>query len=204
MYRDRMLSYYPNSIKSILEFNAIIDAEFPEIEGLSTDKELVISDAYFTTMSEQRVIKWEKLFGIQPFPNATIEDRRNNVIARILGQGKLNTSLINAIVKTSTGQGCNCRIEGSTLYVELLPFDESKGSLTEVINNITNELELKIPAHLGLDVKVSYIRWSDVYQNNNSWTTVRATHGTWEDVLFGRTKKANMLDISKLDEFYLG
>lgn len=204
MYRKRMLGYYPNVIKSISEFNAIIDTESTEIEGLNAQKEQLILDAYLPTMSERRVIQWENNLGIQPFYGATLEDRKNNIIARIRGQGKLNTKLINTIVKTFTGNGCKCRIENNTLYVELLPFDDSEVSIDDLFTNISNELILKIPAHLGLNIDLAYLRWGEVLANNNSWVTVRATHGTWEDVKFGNTRKANMLDTSKLDEFYLG
>lgn len=204
MHRERMLGYYPSVIKSIVEFNSIIDAESPELESLDAQKEQVISDAYLPTMSERRVIQWEKNFGIQALGNAPIEARRSNIMARIRGQGKLNTSLINAIVETFTGNGCECRIEDGTLYVELLPFEESEVSIEDAITYVANELALKIPAHLGLNVDLAYMHWDEVNENNNSWATVRATHGTWEDVMFGRTNKANMLDTSKLDEFYLG
>lgn len=204
MYRERMNSYYPKVIQDIPEFQAIIDAESPEVESLKTHNEQIISDAYLPTMSERRVIQWEKILGIQQLENATIEDRRNNIIARIRGQGKLNTSLINTIVKTFTGQGCECRIEDGTLYVELLMFDESKISLKSAVDAITRELYFKLPAHLSLNVDRSYVYWEDVNKNNNSWTTVRATHSTWENVLLCKTNKANMLDTSKLDEFYLG
>lgn len=204
MYRERMNSYYPQVIQDISEIRAIIDAEYPEFEELEECNERVISDAYLLTMTEDRVTEWEKNLGIRPFTGATVEDRRNNVVARIRGQGKLNTSLINAIVNALTGNGCKCRLEDSTIYVELLPFDEDKISVEDVIASVKKELELKIPAHLGLSVDLAYLRWDEVLANNNSWVTVRATHGTWEDVKFGNTRKANMLDTSKLDEFYLG
>ncbi len=204
MYRERMNSYYPQVIQNISEFQAIIDGEYSEFEELEKGNERVISDAYLLTMTEDRIIEWEKNLGIRPLESATIEDRRNNVIARIRGQGKLNTSVINTIVKTLTGEGCKCWIEDSTIYVELLPFDESKISLEDSITNITKELSLKIPAHLNLNVDLAYVHWSEINENNNSWTAVKATHGTWENVMFGKTTKANMLDTSKLDEFYLG
>ena len=204
MYRKRMLGYYPNVIKSISEFNAIIDTESTEIESLNAQKKQLILDAYLPTMSERRVIQWENNLGVQPFYGSTLEDRKNNIIARIRGQGKLNTNLINTIVKTFTGSGCKCYIENNTLYVYLLPFDDSAVSVEDLFTNISNELALKIPAHLGLNVNLAYLHWAEVMNNNNTWVTVRATHGTWEDVKFGNSHKANMLDTSKLDEFYLG
>ena len=204
MYRERMLEYYPKAIKSILEFNAIIDTESADVEDLYTNREQILSDAYLPTMSERRILQWEKYFGIQPLELATLEDRRNNIIARIRGQGKLNTNLINTIVKTFTGEGCKCWIEDNTLFLELLPFDENSISTTDAISNITNELLLKIPAHLGLNVDLAYVHWDEVKANNDTWTVVNTTHGTWDDVKFGRVGKANRLDSSKLDEFYLG
>lgn len=204
MYRERMNSYYPQVIRSISEFQAIIDGEYPEFEALENGNARIISDAYLLTMTEDRITEWEKNLGIQRTENATLEDRRNNILARIRGQGKLNTNLINAIVNAFTGNGCKCWIEDGTLHVELLPFEYSLVSIDDAIANISKELTLKIPAHLGLIVNLAYSHWEDIKNNNNNWVTVRATNGTWEDVMFNMTRKANMLDTSKLDEFYLG
>lgn len=204
MHRERMLGYYPSVIQSILEFNAIVDIESAEVESLETNKELVLSDAYLPTMSERRIAQWERKFGIQSASDATIESRRDVIIARICGQGKLNTALINTIVKSFTGEGCNCWIEDSVLYVELHLFDESKISIDSAIANITRELSLKIPAHLGLRVQLLYKSWGDVRYGNRSWDTVNIAHTTWQDVLNGKRIALNQLNYSQLDYFYLG
>lgn len=204
MHRERMLGYYPNAIKSILEFNAIIDTESQEVDSLAINKETVLSDAYLPTMSERRIIQWENELGIKPSDNATLESRRGNVISRINGRGKLNTNLINSIVKSFTGNGCECWIDDSTLYVKLFPFGEYGASVDSVIANIANELSNKIPTHLGLQIRLIYNSWRDVDANNANWKTVNMAHKTWEDVLYNRRVALNKLDYSALDEFYLG
>lgn len=204
MYRERMNSYYPQVIQAILEFQAIIDAEAVEFEKLEEGNNKALSDAYLLTMTEDRVAEWESLLRIVPLEGSSIDDRRETVIARIRGQGKLNTSLINSIVATFTGNGCNCWIKDSTLYVELLPFDEKTYRIDQIINNISNELYRKIPAHLGIKIDIIYRRWENIVEDNANWSIVKLTHNTWEDVLYGRRGKANMLNHSTLNNFYLG
>jgi hypothetical protein len=203
MLYERMKGYLPSAISSITEFHCVLDGESQEFNTLNIAKDRVIADAYLPTMSEQRIAQWEKYLGIRPLESATLDDRRNIIIARIRGQGKLNTHLINTIVKTVTGQGCKCWLENNTLHVSLLLFDDSKISMEDAITNVTNELALKLPAHIGLTVDIAYVRWDEVNAKHGNWTGVRTTYGTWEDVILNKTYKVNMLDTSKLDELQL-
>ena len=65
MYYERMNSYYPEVIRTIAEFQAIIDSEYPEFEGLESGRDEVINDAYLPTMSEARISQWEQLLNIK-------------------------------------------------------------------------------------------------------------------------------------------
>ena len=92
-----MINYYPQVIQKITEFQAIINSEYPEFEELAINQEHVVNNAYLLTMGEDRVIEWEKILGIKPIENSSVSDRRETIIARIRGQGKLNTALIENI-----------------------------------------------------------------------------------------------------------
>ena len=120
LYGRRMINYYPPVINHILEFRAIIESEFPEIENLHTHAHSALKDAYLPTMGEERIQSWEKILGILPIEGSTLDDRRETIIARIRGQGKLNTSLINSIVNAFTGGTANSYIKNSVLYNRLL------------------------------------------------------------------------------------
>lgn len=179
MYRERMNSYYPQVIQAILEFQAIIDAEYPEFEKLEEGNNKALSDAYLLTMTEDRVEEWENLLGIAPIEGSSVEDRRETVTARIRGQGKLNSELINIIVGTFTGGTANSWVKDSILYVEITPPPKNKLYRFE---NVEQELANKIPAHMGLKVSRNYYDWNDIKNNLATWGDVKSTVGTWEDV----------------------
>ena len=179
MYKERMNGYYPLVVQAIEEFQAIINSEYPEIEALHEGNERVLADAYLTTMTEERIEQWEKLLKIQPIENSTIEDRRDTILARIRGQGKLNTALINSIVNTFTGGTAISYIVDSVLYVEITPPPENK---QYQFTNVEQELALKVPSHLGLRVARNYYTWNDIITYAPTWQRVYNSFETWEDV----------------------
>jgi hypothetical protein len=201
MYQERMKGYYPPVIQTISEFQAIIDSEYPEIEELSNGKDRVIADAYWLTMSEDRIKQWEAILGIRIVEGSSLEDRRDTIMARLRGQGKLNTSLINTIVKTFTGGECKAWINGSVLYIRLAPSNSDK---TYLLDNLTQEISIKLPAHLTYDIKESWQYWMEINSSNPNWNDVKRVYSTWENVLFNRPASGNALNTSKLDEFFLG
>ena len=179
MYRERMNAYYPEVIGKITEFKSIIDAEYPEFEDVSALKDSVTDNAYLTTMGESRIEEWEKIFGIRPVDGSTLNDRRETIIARIRGQGKLNTELINIIVNTFTGGTANSWVEDSVLYVEVTPPRDNK---QYIFKNVEQELKKKVPAHLGFQVKRNYFTWSDISQEHATWQEIKDNFDTWYDV----------------------
>lgn len=179
-YNKRMLEYYPMVIQKILEFQAIIDSEAPEIEALAIGVERVTTDAYLTTMTEERIEQWEQLLGIKPRATSTIENRRNTIIARIRGQGKLNTDLINLIVKTFTGGTAKSWVANSTLYVEVTPPPNNKQYQFE---DVEQEIGRKVPAHLGFVIDRNYFTWGQVNDQHINWQQVLDEKETWENVL---------------------
>lgn len=179
MYQERMNNYYPQVIQAIEEFRGIVDSEYPEFEDLAIAKDRVINDAYLLTMSEQRIEQWETILGIQPLDNSSVSDRRETIVARIRGQGKLNTTLINSIVNAFTGGTANSWIEDGVLYVEITPPPSNKQFK---FANVEQELSKKVPAHLGFNVSRNYLEWGDVRQTYATWQDVKNEFSTWNDV----------------------
>ena len=177
--KDRMFGYYPKVIQSILEFKAITEQDGQELNDLRVGLDDVISNAYFSTMLEDRIIQWENVLGIKPLEGTTFDDRRETIIARIRGQGKLNTKLINNIVNVFTGGTANSWVENSTLYVEITPPKDNKQFVFE---NVEQELQHKIPAHLNLEVSRNYYTWGGVKDNFDTWNDVKNEFGTWDSV----------------------
>lgn len=179
MYQTRMNNYYPKVVQAITEFKAIINGEYPEFDLLAESVDGINEDAYLLTMGEKRIEQWEQLLGIRPLEDSSLSDRRETIIARIRGQGKLNTALINAIVNTFTGGTANSWIEDSVLYVEVTPPPNNKAFK---FDNVEQELRLKVPAHLGFNVSRNYYDWAEVKQGNATWGDVKNNFETWNEV----------------------
>lgn len=177
---ERMLNYYPEVIKVIQEFKAITDSEGNEFDELKLNSEDVLNNAYLLTMGEDRIMAWEKLLGIKTLQDSTLEDRRDTIIARIRGQGKLNSEMINLIVNTFTSGTANSWIDDGVLYVEITPPQKNKQYRFE---NVEQELANKVPAHLGIQVARNYFTWGEIKNGYSTWADVKSSFNTWEDVL---------------------
>lgn len=179
MYKERMLNYYPQVIREIFEFRAIIEAESEQMQAQSDGRDAVMNQSYLPTMGEVRIKQWEKALGITPIQDSSLDDRRDTVIARIRGQGKLNEALISSIVNAFTGGKAKSWVEDSTLYVEITPPPDNK---QYQFANVEQELSKKLPAHLGLSVNRSYVDWNKIKTTFTTWQNVKDGFDTWEDV----------------------
>ena len=180
MYQHRMIGYYPEIIAMIKEFQAIITAEAPEFDLHAEGRDHVLADAYISTMQEDRISQWEKALGIIPVADSTVSDRRETVIARIRGQGKLNTAAISSIVNAFTGGTANSWVANSTLYVEITPPPTNK---SYKFANVEQELKKKVPAHIKLNVYRNYFEWGELKSMCDTWQDVKDTFDTWGDVV---------------------
>jgi uncharacterized protein YmfQ (DUF2313 family) len=174
-----MLSYYPDVIKQISEFQALIGAEGVEIDELTNEVTVLVDEAYLTTMGEDRIAEWEKALGIPYSPNDTLDDRREVIVARIRGQGKLNTETISSIVNAFTGATAISYFADSTIYVKIIVPPDNKQYKFE---NVEREIRKKKPAHLDLKVTRNYSTWGDVKDNYASWEEVSQLE-SWEDLM---------------------
>lgn len=179
-YKERMINYYPPVIQDISDFKAIIDSEYPELSNVHDEMGEVLDNSFLFTMTEERISQWEKMLDINVSSDSTLENRRDVIIARLRGQGKLNTELINAIVNTFTGGSAISWVEDSTLHVEITPPPDNKQYRFE---DIERELQNKVPSHLGLEVIRNYYSWGEVTKDVTTWNDVKNNFNNWEDVL---------------------
>ena len=179
---NRMLDYYPYVVKIIQEFKAITCVEGFEIDFLTSDVDIIINEAYLTTMGESRIKQWEQKLGLVSSVEDSIEDRRDKIIAVIRGNGKLNTALINSIVSAFTNGTAESYVEDSTLYVKIQP---PVGNKQYRFTNVEQALKPKVPAHLNLVVTRDYATWGEIKDNFASWETIHNLDA-WSDLLLFR------------------
>lgn len=177
--KTRVYSYYPMAVLEVKDIQCVLDVIIPYFYQCDVGLQEVLKNATLMDMSEERTQEWEKLLGITPIANSTLQDRRETIIARIRGIGKLNTQSINAIVKTFTGGYAESYFKDSTLYVEITPPPNDKSFIFE---NVEQELRRRVPAHINFKVSRNYYTWGEVNTNNENWQAVNDDFATWYDL----------------------
>lgn len=177
----RMFEYWPIVVQIIVDFQGIIASEYPEFEMGWQATNDALNNAFLTTMNEARIKQWEELLHLSYADDDTLEMRRNAIIARIRGQGKLNTETINSIVSAFTDGTARSYIQNSTLYVWILPSDTNKEYKFQAIED---ELMKRKPAHLGLAVMRTFQSWGDIKRERASWSAASDAYETWNDVFY--------------------
>ena len=184
-YNEQMLNYYPEVIKSIREFQKLIEVQSLEIDDMHKELAKILENAYVSTADTDTILKWERALEIVPTPQGDreleswMEDRRSTILARLYNTEKLNSTTISNIVKIFTGGEAITYFKDSTIYVIITPPKNTKSFSFE---NVERELRNKAPAHLLINVSRSYKTWGDVKTTFGTWGDVNDTFEMWEDV----------------------
>ena len=171
--------YLPLILQDIAEYEALSIAETPITEDLEDKVNRIIDDSFLATMSEARLAEWERALGIVN-TNNPLSQRRSVVLSRFRGTGKLNKTLIQAMVNAFTGGTAEVQFDEGVLTVRVAPPTES--FLGFSIEAVTNELEKRKPAHLPLVVELAYITWGQIKDNFSSWNEVSETFESWYEL----------------------
>lgn len=177
----RMYEYYPLVVQIIVDFQIVIASEYPEFEMAWTAKDDVLANAFLLTMGESRIAEWESILSLNHDDGDTLEQRRDAVVARLRGTGKLNTESINRIVNAFTGGTAESYVRNSTLYVWILPPKEVKAYKFQAIED---EISARKPAHLGLHVERKFQTWRDVKSKCPTWEDESDKYNTWNDTFY--------------------
>jgi hypothetical protein len=185
-YNEQMLNYYPEVIKSIREFQYLIETQSLEVEEMHEALTKILENAYVSSADDETIKKWEQYLGITPLPQGEdsmetwLEDRRETILARLYKTPRLNTNSIADIVKIFTGGTAVSYFRNGTIYVLISPPKDNK---QYKFVNVEQELRNKIPAHLMFQVDRQYYTWLQTKTNSSTWGDVKDNFTDWEDVL---------------------
>lgn len=116
------------NVPDIAKIYEINDSQIDELESAVTQLD---SDIFFETMSEERTARWEKMLGIVPLDNHSLEDRRLKIHINVLEKmpysyrvlvAKLNALLGNSYSLTlyNNTLGFSCSILDETLFKNVM------------------------------------------------------------------------------------
>lgn len=186
-YNEQMMNYYPEVIKSIKEFQALVKTQSLQVEELHEGLTKILGNAFINTADESRIVDWEKSLNIIPAPqggydyNTWLDNRRSTILARLYSVEKLNTKSISDIVSIFTGGTADSWLIDNTLYVKVFPPKDNKDFS---LDSVVAELKMKLPAHLNLVAYKTYTTWNTIKSHFPTWGDISDEVDTWNGVKF--------------------
>lgn len=132
---------------------------------------------YAHTATEAGLAEWERLTGRTPAPDATLEERRQAVVAQLCIDGASTVALIESMAKALTGYDVEIT-EAFSEYTFSLRFYGDQAGFIQVDAALLREtVEVIKPAHLQF--KIAPITWGDLETAGLTWAQMEAQFPTW-------------------------
>lgn len=142
----RVSSYLPNLYKNNLEMTNIIKSEDVEFENhIKLDIDNAFDDNFIKIATEKGIQKYEKLLNITIDNTMDLEDRRNQVIIKLLATAPYTYNRLKEILDTYCGKD-NFTIEVNANNLKLVTHFLN---ITQV-QNLINLLYYMLPANIKL------------------------------------------------------
>ena len=177
--KRRMTEYYPQVLKDCRDIQSIILAEYPEFDLVAKAKDQVENEAFLDDMTEGRIAQWEKLLGLSVLPTYTLDERRRIIEGKLRDPGKLNETVIQQIVSTMTNGTAEVSFADGVLTVEITP---SANDGLDLYPNVDQALEVRMPAHIWLNVTRKLATWQTLLDNEDTWGDVKSHYSSWRYV----------------------
>lgn len=78
----KLISCLPEYIREYREIKCLMDAENPEVQMLEDETEIIKNNQFILGCGISGIARFEKLAGIVPEPNASLEDRKRRVLEK--------------------------------------------------------------------------------------------------------------------------
>lgn len=175
--RVDLKTHLPLFIQEYLQIKSIMNAEEPEIQKLNDELEIVKDNMYVTSTNKDGIKRFEKMFGIVPSLNDTLETRRARVMARYTTTA---TYTMHGLIERLNAI---CGVDNYTL--NLIP-DEYRIEIVfslrakDFMNTVESMMRDMIPANMIYECKLQY-NMHEVLSKYPSYILEQLTHKELSD-----------------------
>ena len=150
-----------------------------ELAAAYKEATLDLADQFYVPTATWGLAEWERLVGITPAANQTLEQRRSAVVAKLCSTGTTNAEMIRALAEALTGYGASVTENFSDYSFSLRFFGEDDGFISIDADLLMSTVEEIKPAHLRFIVEK--IKWGDLETAGMTWADMEEQFPTWED-----------------------
>ena len=138
---------------------------------------LNVADQFFVPTATWGLGAWERLVGITPAANQTLEQRRSAVVAKLCSTGTTNAEMIRALAEALTGYGARVSENFGDYSFSLRFFGETAGFINIDADLLMETVEVIKPAHLRFVIEP--ITWSDLEEAQLTWQQLEDQFDSW-------------------------
>lgn len=157
--RKKLNEYLPSILLKTYEFPLLCDTEQREFDRLNTAVDEVLDAQFVSTVGEQGIARYEKIFKITPMDTDTLDERRFKVLAKINAQLPFSVRRLRQQLETLCGaDGYKLELDGDryTLTVKVaLTAKRNQQAVDELLADI-------VPANMVCTTSLLYNQHADL------------------------------------------
>lgn len=142
--------YLPEIYDEVLETDIIMDVEEKLFDFFLTLKDKIVANQYLATLDETGIVTGEKLLGITPLPNDTLDDRRKRIIALKSTKGANDVDTIKTWLNGRIGAE-NYLFNFSNNHLSVTAYRSDSGLIGDLIRYFKNVLPLNISYSISIN-----------------------------------------------------
>ncbi len=171
-----MLGYLPPYYGSSRVMAAILQAQGAELDMLRRALDAVL-DQVFVARATWGLDTWERELGLPVAPEATLDQRRERIIARLRGLGTATIGLVRKVAE-SYEHGDVAIIENQPAYTVVVRFIDSRGVPANMAD-LQAAIRAVLPAHLEVAYEFTYLTWAELDARSLTWDALDALGLDW-------------------------
>ena len=174
-----LLDLYPQFIRHSYTFQQLFKGEEAIInQYLDELEEMILQLSPQTATTE--ISRWENIFGVKSVEGATLQERREKVIAKIRGSRTTTVAVIKSVCEAFTNGRVDVT-ENTAPYTFEVKFTGTLGMPPNYYDLQAVIEEIK-PAHLAVIYVILHITWNQVDAKNYTWDGLDALNVIWDNV----------------------
>ena len=148
-----LLEYLPAFLASDKEFLTLSDTLSDEHERIRVDVHSLLDELFVTTETSYGLSLWESVLELSPPADATVDERRRNVMLRLQSKSVSTLAFMTALAKRCIAGGDTSIEEQNEKYIFQII---TSGSIVDS-KGLMDALDLYKPAHRGYKILVKYL-----------------------------------------------
>lgn len=154
----QIINYLPPFIREYAEMQSIMSAEQTEIELAWESAEQTLNNQFISTADESGINRYERMLGITPKTNDTLEERRYR-LQTLYGKELPYTlaKLKETLTLLCGAEGFSIDVSGYTVTVKL---DLASASNYDDVVKVVNKM---LPCNMERDVTVLYHKYNEYF-----------------------------------------